>query len=113
MISEKSIKSSDQENLHLAARAMGFTLEDEYDLQGEYWPWVVELHEVWNPLYRSEDAFNLMVELKIDVAFWDEFVGADTFHTRSVHKEMYADDRLAAARRAIVKAAAEIGREMK
>ena len=112
MMSEEAIQIDDKVLLILAAKAMGVTFEDHYD-DDEYWLWIEETQDFWNPLADDGDALRLMVELMIHVRFWDAFVSADTFDPRKFHEEMYADDRCAAARRAIVIAAAEMGREMK
>lgn len=58
----------------------------------------------WNPLTDDGDALRLVVKLGIDVVFWEGFVTAE------YEREMYKDDPYAAVRRAIVKAAAEMGK---
>jgi len=107
MMSEEGIQIDDKGLLTLAAKAIGFTFEDHYD-DDQYWPWVEETQDFWNPLFQNEDAFSLMVKLKIDVAFHPRCVSVG-----DADLEFYDDDPYAATRRAIVKAAAEIGKEMK
>jgi len=101
---------NDRELLELAAKAAGMPHSDsqwsEYD--AEYVP--------WNPLDDDGDALRLAVKLRIN----------SNFHAASVHcsklssvsspnvviREFYENDPLAATRQAIVRAAAEIGRNM-
>jgi hypothetical protein len=71
----------------------------------------------WNPLTDDGDALRLAVKLNIDIVFWpDNYVQccypgepADAGDLT----EPYNNDHYAATRRAIVRAAAEIGKEMK
>ena len=97
---------TDKELLELAAKAAGFTFEDHYD-DDEYWPWVEETQDFWNPLADDGDALRLMVELRMDVAFHPRCVSVG-----DAELEFYGDDPCAATRRGIVEAAAEIGKEM-
>lgn len=98
---------SDKELLELAAKAAGYAYsdlsfdgEDGLQIVGEY------RKKNWNPLTDDGDALRLMVKLNLDVVFWVGFVTAE------YEREMYKDDPYAATRRAIVRAAAEIGRTM-
>jgi hypothetical protein len=69
----------------------------------------------WNPLTDDGDALRLAVKLRLDLTFYatallnTEYVYVGDSHTRT---ELHLDD-LAATRRAIVRAAAAIGKEMK
>ena len=74
----------------------------------------------WNPLENDGDALRLAVKLEMQVSigfqgrinvavYLDRGMNALPFNTR----EVKSDDPLAATRRAIVRAAAEIGRSMK
>jgi hypothetical protein len=98
---------TDKELLGLAARAAGYTLEEHYD-DDQYYPWCTETEAFWNPLIDDGDAFRLMVELRIDVVLYNNCVSVDYMPL-----EFYEDDHYTAVRRGIVKAAAEIGWEMK
>ena len=85
---------SDREMLKLAAKAAGLHRCENYytDAAGN--------HVEWNPLHRNGDALRLAVELRL----MDEV---------SVMNSQYESvNPLAATRRAIVRAAAEIGRQM-
>lgn len=84
---------SDRELLELAAKAVGIELAEWSEIALGYRR---KDGGHWNPLTDDVDAFRLMEKLKID-SIWD-------------------DDRkliCSAWRRAIVRAAAEIGRNMK
>jgi hypothetical protein len=113
---------TDRELLELAAKAAGIEIDHwrdhpminicEYD-RGEY--------RMWNPLTDDGDAFRLAV--KLGIAWSDDYrypdgervaviscAFGDTLYGDSV---LMGNDPLAATRRAIVRAAAEIGRKMK
>jgi hypothetical protein len=71
----------------------------------------------WNPLTDDGDALRLAAKLGIDVTY--KAFGEDEVMTSASEDqfdgwftEPYGDDKLAATRRAIVRAAAEIGRAM-
>jgi hypothetical protein len=98
----------ERELLELAAKAAGITL-------GEYWtPHLGRHHDhCWNPLTDDGDALRLAVKLEIRID-WGAFdVVAIEFNTDAVAREKKALDPYAATRRAITRAAAEIGRNMK
>jgi hypothetical protein len=69
---------------------------------------------VWNPLTDDGDALRLAVKLKIDVMHTNTH--SPQVHALAANKvqvwEDSTDDPYAATRRAIVRAAAEIGRKM-
>lgn len=101
---------TDRELLELAAKAAGY----EYAKHGGYI--VVDgIPGNWNPLTNDGDALRLAVRLKIDVAHTN--IHAPQVHALADAKvqvwEEIKDDPDAATRRAIVRAAAEIGRNMK
>jgi hypothetical protein len=90
------------ELLELAAKAAGLSFWQENS---------------WNPLDDDGDALRLAVKLNIDVFFHASRVeghvaGGRIPPVRAIEREDYGDDPLAATRRAIVRAAAEIGRNM-
>lgn len=98
---------TDKALLEIAAKAVGYKLEEHYD-DDQYYPWCVTIDAFWNPLLDDGDAFRLMVTLKIDVFLYNNCVSVDY-----APLEFYDNDPYAAVRRGIVKAAAEIGWEMK
>lgn len=117
---------SDRELLELAAKAAGI------DYKHDNWDWKHEDHCAfwsyddlctcgarWNPLDDDGDALRLAVKLGLDV----EMHGGNSTHPyvcafdceRNIAEEVQPEDGdpYAATRRAIVRAAAEIGRNMK
>ncbi len=90
---------SDKELLKLAAKAA-----DVPDANIEF---------VWNPLTQDGDALRLAVKLKMDVIQFSKGVRVDGKNHEDwyeSHYEEHEDDPNAATRRAIVRAAAEIGK---
>ena len=69
----------------------------------------------WRPLKDDGDALRLAVKLKLEIYFFDGFSEVVAEHNTASFepgREQYAEDMNAATRRAIVRAAAEIGRSM-
>jgi hypothetical protein len=114
-------KTSDRELIALAARAAGikppaspyegtidtsgaFVYYD--DCEGKTW-------HTWNPLINDRDAFRLAVHIGLIVNAPSVIgeVAEATFYEIKI-SEPVGSDRYAATRRAIVRAAAEIGREL-
>lgn len=107
---------TDRELLEYAAKAAGIELRaveingiKHYFIGGR----------VWNPREDSGDAFNLLVKLRLSVQYDDLSAGgfvqvaapwAAEF-SDNAWNEWIGDDPYAATRRAIVRAAAEIGKE--
>ena len=106
---------TDRELLELAAKAAGIPHTYNAFWCGFYvknpdGSWALNHH--WNPLTDDGDALRLAVKAGIDLTQFDDFARADCMEYVSVD-EPYATDPIAATRRAIVRAAAEIGRNMK
>jgi hypothetical protein len=118
---------SDRELLELAAKAAGMEIE--------WRKWVIDpkartlggccfalvgTYTYWNPLEDDGDALRLAVQLNLGIrfSFYDSdttavFVGGDWDEApEAVHELFYTHARDVATRRAIVRAAAEIGRNM-
>jgi hypothetical protein len=98
---------TDRELLGLAAKAVGEPYFEHAPDGGLY----LSNGEDWNPLTDDGDALRLAVKLSIDVNHGDSIVVAE--RVRPVEAgvaESKTDDPYAATRRAIVRAAAEIGR---
>lgn len=107
--------TTDRELLELAAKAAGIkpgTWFDGWNDEGR------ETGDHWNPLISNGDAFTLMVTLRLEPRFIDNSHsgGAEpsrvTLHLVRGIVENIEVDVLAATRRAIVRAAAQIGRNM-
>lgn len=117
------MSQSDKELLELAAKALGFTLwqnrADAFLLfDGPHLDGDGKFVRFWNPLTDDGDALKLMVKLYMQVdlqpaqqrvvAMWSPQVG----RVRYVYDDLNGDP-LSATRRAIVRAAAEIGKAVK
>jgi hypothetical protein len=102
---------SDRELLELAAKAAGKEHYGEHNAHAG----LKTTGGWWNPITDDGDAFELAVNAKIDVLQFDDFARADYMIGTGYFSanEMYGTDRYAAARRAVVRAAADIGEEMK
>lgn len=118
----------DRELLELAAKAAG--IEGNQDAHGIWTQGSWEMGGVlWNPLTDDSDALRLAVKLemqvsigfqgRINVAVYldrgvDDELSFNSWGALPVNiREVKSYDPLAATRRAIVRAAAEIGRSMK
>ena len=108
---------TDRELLELAAKAAGIRINYwVYDNDDDS-PSVLESGGIWNPLTDDGDALRLAVKLEMDFV-WD-FDRIEIYYgtEKDYVVEYFYDpptptDRYAATRRAIVRAAAEIGRKM-
>jgi hypothetical protein len=102
---------SDLQLLELAAKAAGLKWHDNRI-------WVDEIAEYipWNPLADDGDALRLAVKLRLSIENGEYDVSVEVwFELNNLRRvnEFYGEDACAATRRAIVRAAAEIGKEMK
>ena len=116
---------NDQELLTYAAKAMGYEFKTTDLPEAHHGLWLVgkRFHTNWNPLVSGDDAFELMVKLQLTVM--NEHISSNTVTVEnerlnisvceeSVYEngdEITSED-YAATRRAIVRAAAEIGKGM-
>jgi len=114
---------NDKELLELAAIAEGNVSYWEYVenayRDGRYikQAYYSDLLEVtWNPLTDDGDALRLAVKLKLSMDLFEDFIVVGytpNYSSPEQVQEVCNTDRYAATRRAIVRAAAEIGKEMK
>lgn len=105
--------STDRELLELAAKAAGYTIFRVHE-DGRFVVWDGERsHWDWNPLANDGDALRLAVKLNLEVVQFTTTVrvGGLEMGSDDCHEEK-GSDPYAATRRAIVRAAAEIGRTM-
>jgi len=127
---------TDRELLEMAAKAAGYRIDgpaSKYMVQGYTFDSLLRVneqggHSVWNPLTDDGDALRLAVNLRIDLSLWlyknsaeaKTHIGAgrgisltsDNPRPINSHREGNGNDSYAATRRAIVRAAAEIGKAM-
>jgi hypothetical protein len=104
---------TDRELLGLAAKEAGITLDGwcsaDDDGKAGFRDWTTGL--IWNPLTDDGDAFRLAVKLRILIDNCEvNYPINNTYYTLPF---TYGMDAYAATRRAIVRAAAEIGKGMK
>ena len=101
---------TDRELLKAAAKAAGYELqetEDGFEID-------FDDSRIWNPLTDAGDALRLAVRLRLWVGQHEDGVTVSDLYARFkvVVEEDHGIGDLAATRRAIVRAAAEIGRSM-
>jgi hypothetical protein len=111
---------TDRELLELAAKAAGLPHQwcDAWNTMAKPRPDSgFFFNKIWNPLTNDGDAFRLAVKLRLEPRFLDLDHPAGpprvTFHNVAGLVELAGNDLMAATRRAIVRAAAEIGRAEK
>ena len=105
---------TDRELLEAAARAAGMTLGAWHEGRLAFmYRDASPGPGYWNPLTSDGDALRLMVRLRIGVNAWGAgacAVAVPPGSPESIREPHYGDDPERATRRAIVRAAAEIGR---
>lgn len=106
----------DRELLEMAAKAAGIQVATWSNCQaGGFQSQESAGGKFWNPLTDDGDAMRLVVKLGLDVHSADEqyvFAGRNLEGSGLGYCECHAEDSLTATRRAITRAAAEIGRLM-
>ena len=109
--------NTDRELLELAAKAAGYTIEENgNDSEGHPWFWCHQLNDNWNPLLDDGGALRLAVKLNMTVRCYmgTTCVQIGVPGQPNAYEEVTNHaDPYTATRRAIVLAAAEIGRNMK
>ena len=115
---------TDRELLEAAAKAAGFVVRRYIDSYDDYYWYgpdsgleVEGIPGVWTPLTDDGDALRLAVKLNLQVTPGtyraDEATAYRAGHAEANERIHYQQDLLSATRRAIGRAAAEIGRAMK
>lgn len=104
---------TDRELLELAAKAAGYdSIAEKYgwdEIGGGIFLDRNDPPKVWNPLTDDGDALRLAVKLRLNTLFPTQ-IGRDNVHVAGHIECLALNDPYAATRRAIVRAAAEIGR---
>jgi hypothetical protein len=105
---------SDRELLELAAKAAGIRINYWVYDNNDDSPSVLESGGIWNPLTDDGDALRLAVKCEIAINPWAGKTVCWHEDSKVINHEKHDcnDDPCAATRRAIVRAAAEIGRNM-
>ena len=99
---------TDKELLELAAKAAGIELtETEDGFEADY-----DDSRIWNPLTDDGDALRLAVKLRMSYCYSEIGVYLDEPSDIATIAEDLNGDPYAATRRAIVRAAAEIGKTL-
>lgn len=102
---------TDRELLELAAKAAGIDISS-----ATFDGWGDVIQSEWNPIRDDGDALRLTVKLNLSADFFDDFMRVG-YTANDNECEQIAEPSMpnpcAAARRAIVRAAAEIGKRMK
>lgn len=102
---------SDRELIELAARAAGYKVIHSFENNDSLMIEVSERkYEVFNPLTSDSDAFRLVVKLRLEINFPEEDPPIVLVWGCNWGEEKMGADPYAATRRAITRAAAEIGR---
>ena len=93
---------TDHELLEMAAKAAGIADGDVfYDMDND---------KEWNPLTDDGDALRLAVKLELEIRVFNGRAHATALNVRTI--EPLTNDPYVATRRAIVRAAAELGKSM-
>lgn len=111
---------SDRELLELAAKAVGIDFRYVHNTVGGQFLWNGEKLVEWNPLTDDGDSLRLAVKLDLCVGFDKDPVNYvvfvrkfdDSIVAEANIFELIKSDPYAATRRAVVRAAAEIGKSM-
>lgn len=111
--------TTDKELLELAAKAVGINVVGDIEKylvfpERRAGGFIIENasggHTGWNPLTDDGDALRLAVALSSDDGFDIEITKTASGAREFCYVEPHGDDKYAATRRAIVRAAAEIGK---
>lgn len=102
---------TDRELLELAAKAAGYDLRPVKFASGAFYHYRIDdSGYAWTPLSSDGDAFRLAVKLGLHIT--NSAQDAWATHLSVTAIEPIVGDALAATRRAIVRAAAEIGKSL-
>ena len=103
---------TDQELLESAAKAMGFIQHHSYSEKINALLWVSKsgFPSTWSPLTDDKDAFQLAVDMKMNLTLLGWRSEAQISDYPVVVEQVVNNDAYAATRRAIVRAAAKIAK---
>ena len=103
---------TDKELLELTAKAAGIEIVKWNSHDSPMIRYDAAINIPWNPITDDGDALRLAVKLKMNIDIVEEATGAGALVYRWC-SEVNNGDPYAATRRAIVRAAAEVGKEKK
>ena len=105
---------TDKEYLELAAKAMGYVPHHSYREKLNALLWISKsgFPSTWGPFDDDKDAFRLAIDLNINLTIMPWRIEAQALNQELVVENVVNDNKHAATRRAIVRAAAEIGKGM-
>lgn len=103
---------TDGELLELAAKAAGYKLKYSYKKNGLFFNYGQQSEKSWNPLLSDGDALRLAAKLGMQIDI-DHAEQRTYILGRTLVDLSHDNDPYTATRRAIVRAAAEIGKGMK
>lgn len=112
---------NDRELLELAAKAAGYKVEFRRTGCGDSICGYMDkgkdergyhVEDKWNPLIDDSDALRLAVEFGIELTYGKHAVFASKGHVDVAESFGHSISKIKAIRRAIVRAAAEIGKQM-
>ena len=105
---------SDRELMEFAARAVGYVPAQIYSEKTKslIWASVSGFPTAWKPLVDNADAFELMVNLKMSVLVGDEGIRVNAPNLEFQLGIPVEEDLFSSTRKAIVMAAAEIGKKL-
>lgn len=103
---------ADLRMMELAAKAAGLNVMAPYMQSDDIgWLCIMETGNGWSPLHDDGDALRLAAKLEMDICFHSE--GAELLNADPhIYTDSEDGDQMQATRRAIVRAAAEIGSAM-
>ena len=113
---------TDSELLEWAAKACGYTIhENGKDINGDTWYWCEQISDCWSPLTDDGDALRLAIALSIGLSLQHSQNSFSTVTASACFDKIQCEEEskdhdycsYAATRRAIVRAAASIGEQMK
>ena len=107
--------STDRELMELAATAVGVAVvrwNDGLEPYSSGLGFILDSGRLWNPLTDDGDALRLAVKLKMSVSVFDDAVGIGINPDFGYREYDISHDKNTSTRRAIVRAAAEIGKSM-
>lgn len=103
---------TDRELLELAAKAAGIDVNETHQKDDGTYVFYAPRKPNWNPLTDDGDALRLAVKLGLNINHWERQIYANRRGGYATEEKYDGTDPYLATRRAIVRAASEIGKGM-